>query len=135
MKKTPPPVPPPNPDTATVGYGRPPKAHQFAPGQSGNPKGRPPGSQNLRTMVVEELAQRISVREGGKKSTLTKGQILVKQVVADALRGSPKAIQTIIGLTGADTGLDQQDNSKKLPVSQEEREILEALRKRLLPND
>src|SRR6185312_13136795 len=25
-----------------VGFGRPPKQHQFKPGQSGNPKGRPP---------------------------------------------------------------------------------------------
>ncbi len=25
-----------------VGFGRPPKQHQFKPGQSGNPRGRPP---------------------------------------------------------------------------------------------
>ena len=39
----------------SVGYGRPPEATRFKPGQSGNPKGRPKGSKNLRTLFAEEL--------------------------------------------------------------------------------
>jgi hypothetical protein len=37
---------PPSPESANygVGYGKPPKASQFSPGQSGNPKGRPKGA-------------------------------------------------------------------------------------------
>jgi hypothetical protein len=31
---------------ATAGYCNPPKEHQWRPGQSGNPKGRPKGSRN-----------------------------------------------------------------------------------------
>ncbi len=45
-----------------IGYGRPPKAGQFKPGQSGNPQGRPKGSTNLATDLSAELA------EGGSKT-------------------------------------------------------------------
>ena len=34
-----------------VGYGRPPKATQFAPGKSGNPRGRPKGSRTLKLLL------------------------------------------------------------------------------------
>jgi hypothetical protein len=36
-----------------VGYGRPPRAHQFKPGQSGNPTGRPRGAKSEATMLRE----------------------------------------------------------------------------------
>jgi hypothetical protein len=34
-------------DDPRVGYGRPPLATRFRPGQSGNPRGRPKGARNL----------------------------------------------------------------------------------------
>ena len=38
-----------------VGYGKPPRHTRFTKGQSGNPRGRPPGAKNLKTLLSEAL--------------------------------------------------------------------------------
>jgi len=38
-----------------VGYGKPPRDARFKEGQSGNPRGRPPGLKNLKTLLSEAL--------------------------------------------------------------------------------
>jgi hypothetical protein len=51
---------------AKVGYGCPPVHSQFKPGQSGNPSGRPKGSQNLQTLFNKVLDEEISLRDGAE---------------------------------------------------------------------
>jgi len=46
--------------TNKVGYAKPPKHTRFTKGRSGNPKGRPTGSKNLATMMIEELTQTVA---------------------------------------------------------------------------
>src|ERR1700742_2968486 len=55
------------PKSDGVGYKRPPKHTQFRPGQSGNPKGRPKGTQNLKSDLREELGEIVRVREGDRE--------------------------------------------------------------------
>ena len=55
-----------------VGYKKPPKDTQFKPGQSGNPLGRPKGTKNLKTDLMEELGQKIVVREGDRPLEVSK---------------------------------------------------------------
>ena len=43
-----------------VGYGRPPTATRFQPGQSGNPKGRAKAARNVKTLAEEALRPRPS---------------------------------------------------------------------------
>src|SRR2546423_2320441 len=54
-----------------VGYGSPPQAHQFKPGQSGNPRGRPKGAKNEATILRELLNRKIQIREGGRTRKIT----------------------------------------------------------------
>ena len=61
-----------------VGYCKPPKAKQFKPGRSGNPKGRPKGSRNLATDLAAELGEQITVREEGRSRRISKQRALIK---------------------------------------------------------
>ena len=40
-----------------VGFGKPPKANQFAPGVSGNPAGRPKGARSVASILQEIVRQ------------------------------------------------------------------------------
>ncbi len=58
-------------DDSDVGYGKPPRAHQFKPGKSGNPKGRPKGAKSEETILRELLQQKISLNERGRARRIT----------------------------------------------------------------
>src|SRR5215475_9870474 len=75
----------------SVGYGKPPRAHQFKPGQSGNPKGRPKGRKNEATMLDELLFKRIPVRQGGRDLRMTVIEAMFRRLAEDALKGNIKA--------------------------------------------
>jgi hypothetical protein len=74
-----------------VGFGRPPKATQFKPGRSGNPKGRPQGSRNLATDLAAELGEPITVREDGRHRRVSKQRALIKSLMAKSLQGDVRA--------------------------------------------
>ena len=81
-----------------IGYGKPPKQTRFKPGQSGNPRGRPSGTRNLKTDLAEELAERIAISEGGRRQAVSKQRGMLKQLMAKALKGDVRAANTVIGL-------------------------------------
>ena len=74
-----------------VGYGRPPIASRFQPGQSGNPKGRQKWKRNLRTEVREALDKLIALREGDRTRKVTKQAALVTTLTNAALKGDHRA--------------------------------------------
>ena len=74
-----------------VGDRRPPKHSQFKPGVSGNPKGRPKGSVNLRTRIVRQLRQTVPVTRHGRQVKMLKADLIAHQIVDAAAKGNLKA--------------------------------------------
>jgi Family of unknown function (DUF5681) len=107
-----------------VGYSRPPKRTRFKRGHSGNPNGRPKGTQNLKTDLMQELSERISINEGGKPKKLSKQRALVKSLTAKAIKGDARAIGILINLMVRVLALVEQETEADV-VSPEDMAILE----------
>lgn len=86
------------PDDKKVGYGRPPKHSQFQPGETGNPKGRPKGSRNLRTDVKRALKKPVSFIENGKRKTTSTQEAAILKLRETALNGNPRALDKLVDL-------------------------------------
>ncbi len=82
-----------------VGYKMPPQATRFQKGVSGNPSGRPRGSRSLAKIVEQELAEKITVKQGRRRRTITKREALGRDLVARAIAGDPRAVDRVIQLS------------------------------------
>lgn len=83
-----------------VGYGKPPKATRFKPGQSGNPKGRPKGSKNMRPgmheermkeIILDEAYRGVTVAEGDRRVTIPMAQAVIRAMAVNAAKGQTRA--------------------------------------------
>ena len=81
-----------------VGHGKPPKSGQFKPGQSGNSKGRPKGTKNLKTDLAEELGEKITIKEGGVPKRVSKQRAVIKALMSGAVQGDSKSISILLNM-------------------------------------
>jgi hypothetical protein len=61
---------PDDPVKEVVGKGRPPRAHRFNPGTSGNPKGRPNGYRNFKKLFENVLNKEVEIKWNGSVATV-----------------------------------------------------------------
>jgi Family of unknown function (DUF5681) len=90
---------------ASSNYRKPPVAHQFKKGTSGNPNGRPPKknmqsgpsglgggiADRLGAMALDEAIRPVTVREGDKVSEIPAMQALIRTMFRAAAQGDTKA--------------------------------------------
>jgi Family of unknown function (DUF5681) len=107
-----------------VGYGRPPKANQFQPGQSGNLGGRPRGRPSLDEPLLEEAARVVKFQAGDKIMHMDRDRALMRKLFDMALNGKVPAIQLVIArLAQAQAALGIKADPEA-PLTEEEIAIL-----------
>jgi hypothetical protein len=113
-----------------VGYRRPPKEHCWKKGQSGNPKGRPPGHRNLAAALTAILHERVTQPVDGEDREMTKLEAVTRQLVDRALGGNPRLIDALLAEIHKNEARAERDASGQ-PLGEVDREVIEALFARL----
>lgn len=90
-----------------IGKGKPPKQHQFKPGQSGNPNGRPKGSKNVHHVLSKILGEKITVTDAGKKMVVDKLEGAMRVLVMKAYEGKPQSLKLLLEVMEYSGGSDQ----------------------------
>jgi hypothetical protein len=112
-----------------VGYGRPPRATRFRPGQSGNPRGRPKGARNVSTVIASALGERVAVTENGRRRRITKLEAAIKQLVNRAAAGDARATALLLQLAQANEAKANQPDTER--VAQADTIVMAELQRRL----
>ena len=80
-----------------VGYGRPPRATQFKPGHSGNPKrSRRKKSQRIGELLSRVLNEKIRIREGGAFRLITNAEAILFRLGISAASGNDRAAKLLL---------------------------------------
>ena len=109
-------------DTEEVGYGKPPRRHQFKPGQSGNPKGRKKGVKNEITILQELLQHTVALNERGKTRKIILLEAILRKVAEDGLRGNIKSVGFLLNRYYAAAAGD----TAQADLSEDDKVVLEA---------
>ncbi len=107
------------PGNGSVGYGRPPVAKQFKPGQSGNPRGRKKGVKNVATIFNQALYRPVKIRTPGGVRTLPKIEAIVEVIMNKALAGDTAAVSRIVELAHKLGGFEFLANSTNTSPNRE----------------
>ncbi|WBL80354.1 DUF5681 domain-containing protein [Bradyrhizobium xenonodulans] len=85
-------------DDQNAGYKRPPVSRRFRPGQSGNPKGRPKGSRNLKTDLTSMMRKRVQIREDGEQRFVSRQELVLLRLFEQAAKGETKACTQLFNM-------------------------------------
>ena len=122
-------MPPDDKGDYQVGYGKPPHHSRFVKGQSGNPRGRSPGAQNMKTLLTQALNELVVVTDHGGRRKVSKRQAIVTQIVNRAAKPDFKAIPVLLGML-RDIERDSDPAHADPILTEADEQIIERLRAR-----
>lgn len=111
-----------------VGYKRPPREHQFKPGISGNPYGRPTrkkdpviieDSQDLRRTFLKLANSKVKVGNNGVFVERTALEAILQQMINSALKGDLKTIKTVLDFAEASYKIEDEIHHKYIVMCED----------------
>jgi len=99
-----------------VGYGKPPVRSRFRPGISGNAKGRPKNSKNLKTLIRQAMTATISIQEGASARRVSKIEGVVLRQLQNALKGDDRSAMAVIKMAMQMGFLEDTDTNRVEPA-------------------
>jgi hypothetical protein len=114
-----------------VGYGKPPRHSRFVKGRSGNPRGRPPGAKNLKTLLNKALNELVIVTENGGRRKISKREAIITQLVNCSAKGDFKAVQILLGMLRDIEGHAEPGAADHEIITEADAQIIQRIRARL----
>lgn len=106
-----------------VGYGKPPKEHQFKKGQSGNPPGRKKQDRTIRAILQKIIRETVIANLPDGERKITTLEFVIRSLLSRAVKGDSRATDQFINLTLMAFGIGEPDDIKR-DLSSEDRELL-----------
>ena len=113
-----------------VGYRKPPRHTRFTKGQSGNPRGRPPGAKNLKTLLSEALNETVIVSENGERRKVTKRQAIITQLVNRSATADFRAIKILLDIVRDIERQNEPTAPETSDFSEADEKVLEQIKAR-----
>lgn len=120
-----------------AGYKKPPKKHQWKPGQSGNPSGKKKAAEAKPKPFAEQFAahlgELVQLTIGGKPQMVTMGEALIRKYLHDMMNASLnekiKGLEQLktLGVLELLKELSGQGDEWEDPFTEEDRRLLAAI--------
>jgi|GraSoi2013_115cm_1033766.scaffolds.fasta_scaffold304098_1 hypothetical protein len=114
-----------------VGRGKPPKHAQYKKGQTGNERGRPKGSKNLTTLMMEAAHHPVTAMIGGKKRTISTLSATIMQLAKKAASGEHRATVKFLDYVDKIESRAAAARPTQYPLSEPDLEVLSAVYERM----
>ena len=111
--------------------GNPPKHTQFRKGTSGNPRGRPKGSKNLSTYLMEAARDHITATVGGRTRTISKLQATTMQLATKAAGGDQAATSKLLDWIDEIETRAANVKPSEFPIGEPDIEVIRAVYERM----